>query len=138
MAVKAKHAKVKATKRSAPKLLKISEEMKEYAALLGSELATWPKVSAKPMFGMTAFYRDAQIFAALPKTRALTFADAIIFKMPERSAAMNRRLTSDAQIDMSDMGASGWISLRIGGRDGIRSALKWLDEAYRVAAMRKK
>src|SRR5438477_9470903 len=38
--------------RQRPKMLRISEEMRRLAALLGQELASWPEVSMRPMFGM--------------------------------------------------------------------------------------
>ena len=55
--------------RERPKMPRISEEMRRLAVLLGQDLASWPEVSMRPMFGMEAYYRGSKIFAALPRTR---------------------------------------------------------------------
>ena len=58
-----------------------SEEMKQWSAMLGSELSTWPKVTARPMFGLRGFYRGKKIFAALPVTRAIKNPNSLIFRI---------------------------------------------------------
>jgi hypothetical protein len=52
-----------------PKLLRISEEMKQWSAMMEHELSSWPSVKSRPMFGFIGFYRDNRIFAGLPRTR---------------------------------------------------------------------
>jgi hypothetical protein len=54
-----------------PRLLKIDAEMQRWCAQIDDELASWPDVTSRPMFGMTAYYRGTIIFAAVPRTRAL-------------------------------------------------------------------
>ena len=53
-----------AGKRARPALVRTSEEMKQWSALLGAELERWPGVRTKPMFGLVGFYRGRNIFAA--------------------------------------------------------------------------
>lgn len=57
--------------KSRPKLTPISEEMKQWSALLGEEPSSWAAVSSRRMFGMMGFYRNNKIFAVLPRTRTL-------------------------------------------------------------------
>lgn len=54
--------------------------MRRMSALLAQELLQWPDVSARPMFGLHAFYRGAVIFAMLPGTRAFERPNAIGYK----------------------------------------------------------
>jgi hypothetical protein len=49
----------------------VDDEMRRVAGLLSAEVLRWPKVTAKPMFGMQALFRGKKIFAALPMTRAI-------------------------------------------------------------------
>jgi len=63
-----------------PKLLRISEEMKQWSAMMERELNAWPGVKSRPMFGFIGFYRDNKIFAGLPRTRALNTPNSIILK----------------------------------------------------------
>jgi len=58
-------------KRARPKLHKISEEMKAWSAALVEEVAGWPQVKLRPMFGFLGAYRGSMIFAALPRTRTM-------------------------------------------------------------------
>ena len=48
-----------------------TEEMKEWSAMLQQEIEKWPKVAAKPMFGMRCYYRGKNVFGALPVTRCI-------------------------------------------------------------------
>jgi hypothetical protein len=59
---------------------RIAEEMKAWSAALETEVADWPLVSRKPMFGLMALYYGAHIFAILPRTRALGLASSLAFK----------------------------------------------------------
>jgi hypothetical protein len=74
---------VKSPARKRPKLVPASEEMQRLFALLGQELLGWPEVSARPMFGLRAFYRGSVVFAMLPEKRAFENPAAIAFKLPE-------------------------------------------------------
>ena len=112
-----------------PKLYRASEEMKQWAAMLAGDLATWPGVRSKPMFGLVGFYRDDKIFAALPRTRALTAPHSIIFKFHAENAA-----TRKARRQLQAYPATGWLSFELRSPAGLRAALGWLDLAYRMAS----
>src|ERR1044071_5143846 len=58
-------------RRGRPKLLHVSEETKRLAQLLEAEILTWPNVTSRPMFGLNGIYRGSNIFAVLPRTRAM-------------------------------------------------------------------
>ncbi|HEV8524643.1 MAG TPA: hypothetical protein VGQ71_09100 [Terriglobales bacterium] len=111
-----------------PKLHKVSEEVKEWAAMLACEVATWPDVHSKPMFGLMSFYRNDKIFAALPRTRALTSPHSIIFKFHAENAA-----TRKARQQLQDYPAGRWLSFELRSANDLTAALRWLDLAYRAA-----
>jgi len=54
--------------------------MRYKCALLEQELLGWPGLSARPMFGMKAFYRGKAIFAMLPDKRAMESPGAVGYK----------------------------------------------------------
>jgi hypothetical protein len=118
----------KTTSLNRPKLYKVSEEVKEWAAMLAGEVGTWPGVRSKPMFGLVSFYRNDKIFAALPRTRALTSPHSIIFKFHAENAA-----TRKARRQLQDYPASGWLSFELQSAKDLTAALRWLDLAYRAA-----
>jgi len=109
-------------------LYRPSEELKAWAGMLGAEIATWPRVRSKPMFGLVGFYRGNKIFAALPRTRALTSPHSIIFKFHAESAA-----TRKARRELQAYPAAKWLSFELHSPDDIGAALQWLDLAYRAA-----
>lgn len=128
--------KKSAKKKSAsprPKLPRVSEEMKRIAALLETELLTWPSVRSRPMFGMNGLYRGRRIFAALPRTRALDASDSIAFRLPTRSRRVAVQLLEDERI-VAPTPAAKWISFAIHSDADIHGALNWLALAYRGAA----
>lgn len=43
--------------RERPKMPAISEEMKQWSAMLKTEVSGWPQITMKPMFGMLALFR---------------------------------------------------------------------------------
>jgi hypothetical protein len=71
--------------RSRPRLEKVTEEMKAWSAMLAGEVAGWPGVNSRPMFGLTALYRNDVIFAVLPKTRGMESGNSLAFRIPETS-----------------------------------------------------
>jgi hypothetical protein len=89
------------------KLPKPSEEMRHCFAQLAEELATWPEVSTKLMFGLRAIYRDGVIFAMLPDKRSLETADAIAYKAGRK-----------------------WMAFELKGEGGMGAALAVLEKAY--------
>ena len=131
---KAKPKPVSSAKRPRPKLIRLSEEMERWSALLGSEVATWPGVKTKPMFGFHACYRGKQIFAGLPKTKAMHSPNSIIFKFQRPTKALVTALRRDPRIAPSEMGGAGWQCFELTSDSDLRDALGWLDRAYRAAA----
>jgi len=117
---------------SRPRLVKASEEMKAWSALLGGELASWRAVTAKPMFGLTAFYREDAIFAVLPKTRGMNSPNALGFKLRSTTPRLRDRLRDDPRIAETEMQKSRWFSFAIGSEDDLQGALQWLSEAYKA------
>jgi len=90
-----------------PKLPPVSGEMRRTFTLLAEEVATWPEVSMKLMFGLRAVYRGGVVFAMLPDKRSLEVADAIAFKKGGK-----------------------WVSFEVKGEEGISGALGVLEKAY--------
>lgn len=107
--------------------------MREFSALLAAEIQTWPKVTTKPMFGFTAFYRGGNIFAALPKTRALLSGNAFMFKLLAPSLVLRRQLDSDARILPTDFAAAKWFAMELETGKDLADALRWLEKAYEAA-----
>ncbi len=112
-------AKSVASKR--PRLLLVSEETRHICLLLEQELLRWPDVSARSMFGLRAFYREAVVFAMLPDKRALESPKAIAYKMPD-----------DAQRGEGKK----WQLFELKNEDDIDHALALLDSAYTRAVGR--
>jgi hypothetical protein len=100
-----------------PKLPPPSEATLHLASLVADEAARWPDVSLRPMFGMRALYRGAEIFALLPDKRALESPTAIAYKLP--------------------VGSRKWRLLELEGPHQVAPALVHLEHAYRRAAPRK-
>jgi hypothetical protein len=142
--MKSRATKSKTRKRSTagerPPLLRISEEMKEWSALLAAEVERWPGVNSRPMFGMRAFYRKRRIFAAVPKTRALNSPTSVIFKLHGQppTKAINKTWDRQRQFhDMEDsrlreleMNKTGWLSFELNSTEDLRDALYWFEQAY--------
>ena len=49
-----------------PKMPPISEEMKQWSAMLKTEVGGWPQISTKPMFGMMGSIAARRFSAACP------------------------------------------------------------------------
>jgi len=107
-----------------PVLHKASEGLKPYVAFLESELGSWPQVTTRPMFGLTAYYRGRQIFAALPRTRALDSPDSVSYKLPS-AAAPGRP-------------GQGWKSVELLSDADLRRALVAFERAYREAGSKRR
>src|SRR5260370_23654392 len=83
--------KAKKPKRPRPKLPPVSEEMRQWSAMLGQELGGWPHVTTRPMFGLLGFYRGRKIFAALPVTRGINTPNSLLFKIEVMPPAVRQR-----------------------------------------------
>jgi hypothetical protein len=131
---KSKRARDMRSKPKRLKLARISEEMKYLCGMLGEELATWPNVTTKSMFGMQAFYRKKEVFAALPATRAIGDPNAIIFKMKKMSSSQSDRANQDSRLCTgTKIKAQRWHSFDVTSEDDLRDALWWLGQAYEIA-----
>jgi hypothetical protein len=122
---------------SRPRLDKISEAMKAWSAMLCGELATWPGVTTKPMFGFTAFYRKGAIFAVLPKTRGMGSPNSLAFKIPDAPPRVQKRIAADPRIQETVMQAAKWFVFEMESDEDVQPALRWLGEAYEVAKRRR-
>lgn len=112
----------------------ISEEMKQWSAMLASELKSWPGISTRSMFGFLFFYRRGVVFAALPRTRGFDSPSSLVFKFNAISSALRTRVQSDPRIDVSMKASSkGWFAFRLDCESDLRDALYWLNRAYEAA-----
>jgi hypothetical protein len=109
--------------------------MKEWSAILQSELNSWPSISTKSMFGFFFFYRHGNVFAALPRTRGFVSPSSLVFKFNPLPRALQKRAEGDSRMDASTKASSkGWFSFELSSEDDLRDALFWLNHAYEVAA----
>jgi hypothetical protein len=126
--------KAKKAKRPRPQMLRASEETKQLAALLGTELSTWPKVTTRPMFGLRGYYRGKKIFAALPVTRTIKNPNSFIFRMQPMPAELLERAKKEPRIDTENAAPSAkWLSFMLNSEADFRDALWWLNQAYEYA-----
>ncbi len=112
-----------------PKLWKIDTEMQRWCGLLEAEVATWPQVTSKPMFGMISLYRGKNIFAAVPRTRAARTARSVLIKLPG---------VTDKRLKRSSGPGAGWITFELDSESDIAEALQWLKQAYEKAKRRQR
>ena len=104
-----------------PKLFKIDTEMRRWCVLLEQEIAAWPEVSTRPMFGMIGIYHGPNIFAAIPRTRAAGSARSVLIKLPGQS---------DRRLKPSSGPGSGWVTFELESENDINEALSLLERAY--------
>jgi hypothetical protein len=107
--------------------------MKVWAAALGTEMAAWPNVSTRPMFGFTAFYRVKKIFAILPRTRGMGSSSSLAFKLENAGPRVRARLNKDTRISTTVMQASRWFVFEVSSDSDLRDALSWISRAYEAA-----
>jgi hypothetical protein len=116
------------------KFLLISEEMKQWSAMLQSELNSWPSIRSKSMFGFLFFYRGKTVFAGLPRTRGFDSPSRLIFKFYSMKPALRERGKADSRIYASRQTSSnGWFSFELNSQSDLRDALYWLGQAYESA-----
>jgi hypothetical protein len=115
-----------------PKFARVAEEMKQWSALLGAELASWPAVTSRRMFGMTVFYRKGVVFAALPRTRSFETPRSVAFKLYKKSPRVRKLLEADSRIANPLQEDAKWIRLELESEKDLADALKWFDLAYRT------
>jgi len=126
-----KSAKPKADR---PKMALASEEMKQWSALLGQELKKLPRVTAKPMFGMLAYYRGPKIFGALPVTRGIGSPNGFMFKIKPMSPDLQQRAGADSRISATkNLQTRKWNVFELNSAEDLHDALWWLNQAYEKA-----
>jgi hypothetical protein len=119
------------------KFLPISEEMKEWSALLQTELNSWPAITTKSMFGFLFFYRRGAVFAALPRTKSFDSPSSLVFKFNPMPPDLRKRATADQRMNASTKVTSkGWFSFDLTSDADLRDALFWLNQAYEAATRR--
>ena len=101
--------------------------MQRWCAQLEDEVSAWPQVTSRPMFGLLALYRRKQIFAALPRTRAVDTPFSFLLKLPR---VRHERLQN------SGGPGAGWVTFTMGSSSDIAEALRWLGRAYEKAGKR--
>ena len=117
------------TMRERPEMPPVSEEMKQWSAMLKTELIGWPQVTSRPMFGMSGMYRRKKIFAALPVTRGFDTSSSVIFRFDRMPADLNQRALKEPRITPG----TRWFSFEIQSTEDLRDALWWLNQAYEAA-----
>lgn len=131
--MKTKVTKSKNTKPWRPKFSPVSEEMKQWSAMLGQELQKWPKATSRPMFGMLGFYRGNKMFAALPTTRGITSPNSFIFRMQPMPPKLQERASKEPRIDTSKLRTAKWFAFELSSGADLHDALWWLNQAYEHA-----
>jgi len=124
---RAQPAKVKSRgMRERPKMPPISEEMKQWSAMLKTEVSGWPQISTKPMFGMMGLYRGKKIFGGLPGTRGFDTPNSVIFRFDPMPPDLEQRALKDSRIAPGKR----WFSFNVDSTADLRDALWWLNQAY--------
>lgn len=113
---------------------KISEEMKQWSALLQSELNSWPNITTKSMFGFLFFYRRRTVFAALPRTRGFDSPSSLLFKFDPMPPSLSKRADTDSRVTASMKASSkGWFAFEMHSDSDFHDALWWLNQSYEVS-----
>ena len=112
--------------RDRPKMPPISEDMKQWSAMLKTEVSGWPQISTKPMFGMMGLYRRKKIFGGLPVTRGFDTPNSVIFRFDPMPQDLEQRALKDSRIAPGKR----WFSFNVGSTEDLRDALWWLNQAY--------
>jgi len=124
---------VKGVKQPRPRLPKVSEEMKVWSAALAAEVTTWPGVTTRPMFGLTALYRRGKIFAVLPRTRGMETPNSLAFKLESAGPRTLARARRAPRIGFTDALKTHWLTFEVTSDADLRPALDWLGRAYEAA-----
>jgi len=127
-------AKDGAKGRPCRKMVRTSEEVQRWSALLAEEMVSWPRVNAKPMFGFRAFYRGEALFTILPQTRSFDSGNLLILKFDPMPENLLQRAMNDSRIDTTTrVPRKGWFMLALASGDHLRDALWWIQQAFACA-----
>jgi hypothetical protein len=127
-------AKQKQIAERATSFFRVTDETRQWAALIAGEVTRWPRVSTRKMFGLNSFYRGAAIFGAVPDRRALFSANSVIFKFGEVTPRLQKRLQADPKVKTSRAVDQNWFSFELAAPEDIHGAIAWLSEAYEWVA----
>jgi len=112
--------------RDRPKMPPISEEMKQWSAMLKTEVGGWPQITTRPMFGMMGLYRRKKIFGGLPVTRGFDTPNSVIFRFDPIPRDLEQRALKDLRIAVGKR----WFSFDVRSAADLHDALWWLNQAY--------
>jgi hypothetical protein len=130
--------KKRTPKRQRASLLVANEDAKRWGALLLDEVRGWPRVKVKPMFGMLGAWRGREMFAAVPRTRALGTSQSIIFKLKGAPASVLRRVNTDPRVSLRTGAKQMWAQFELANERDLHDALRWIEAAWKAAAKRTK
>jgi hypothetical protein len=119
-------------------MVRTSEELQRWSALLASEIVSWPKVRTKPMFGFLAYYRGDALFTILPRTRGFDSGNLLILKFNPMPEKLMQRAQADPRMDTTTrVPGKGWFTFELGSDDDLRDALWWIEQAFARASQSK-
>lgn len=118
--------------RATGKLSHVSEAMRQWCAMMESELLSWPQVTAKPMFGMVGFCRKDRMFAAIPRNRTVGNTDAVLVKLLGASERVIEKALGDRRTITSAFPKAGWVCMAMDSIDDVRTMLDWFSQAYQL------
>src|SRR6266704_1719197 len=99
----------------------VTEEMRQWSAMLGQELGGWPHVMTRPMCGLLGFYRGRKIFAALPVTRGVGTTNSLLFKMEAMPPDLRQRAGTDPRIDAErEQPGARWLTFEVNSAGDLR------------------
>jgi hypothetical protein len=114
--------------------LPASEELKGLVAAIEAEVSSWPQVSLKPMFGMTAIYRRNIIFGLLPKTRSLHAGDCVWIKFARLTPAIKKKLQQESRmVPPSKPTGAQWHTISAVTPAEYGFLIEWLANAHAAA-----
>jgi hypothetical protein len=116
------------------KMVRTSEEVQRWSALLAEEMVSWPNVRSKPMFGFYAYYRGDALFTILPRTRGFDSGSLLILKFNPMPEELSQRARGDARLDTSTrVPGKGWFTFELASEEDLRDALWWIQQAFACA-----
>jgi hypothetical protein len=116
------------------KMVRTSQELQRWSALLVSEIVSWPKVRTQPMFGFLAYYRGDTLFTILPRTRGFDSGNLLILKFNPMPEKLFRRAQGDPRLDTSTrVPGQGWFMFELRSETDLRDALWWIAQAFGCA-----
>jgi hypothetical protein len=117
-------------------MVRTSEEVQRWSALLAEELVSWPNVRSKPMFGFYAYYRGDTLFTILPRTRSFDSGNLLILKFNPMPEKLLERARADARLDTSTrVPGKGWFTFELTSEEDLRDALWWIQQAFANASV---